>query len=53
LQQAPGDHRAIQRARHRHGSCVTSRVMPDIIFIIATAGFFALAIIYTTACDRL
>jgi hypothetical protein len=37
----------------RHGSCLTSCVMMDLIFIVVTVGFFAMSIANASACDRL
>jgi hypothetical protein len=53
LQSGPLVRRAIRRRRRGHASCVTRRVMTDIVFIVATVAFFALAVAYTHACERL
>jgi hypothetical protein len=39
-------------ARAGHASCLTRRVMLDLVFIVVTLAFFAAAIAYATACDR-
>lgn len=37
-----------------HGACCSDRhAMTDLVLILVTIGFFAVAILYVAACDRL